>query len=122
MSRRRVKGAVGNAFKIEGRRLRRDGWVRLSQAVAAAEVVIEEKAAAASAAAAAAAASERRLRALEADFVRARDEVARLEREMVGAAPSFALAAARAEVERLELRMQSMVPKLQLMQVPSGFS
>jgi hypothetical protein len=63
---------------------------------------------------AAAAAAERRVQVLEADFVRARDDAARLELELVGAAPSSVLAAARAEVERLERRMESMVPKLQL--------
>ncbi len=63
---------------------------------------------------AAAAAAERRLQALEAQFVRARDDAARLELDMVGAVPSSVLAASRAEVERLERRMESMVPKLQL--------
>jgi hypothetical protein len=63
---------------------------------------------------AAAAAAERRVQVLEAQFVRARDDAARLELELVGAAPSSVLTAARAEVERLERRMEGMVPKLQL--------
>jgi hypothetical protein len=63
---------------------------------------------------AAAAAAERRLQTLEAQFVRARDDAARLELEMVGAVPSSILTATRAEVERLERRIEGMVPKLQL--------
>ncbi len=85
-----------------------------SQAVSAAERTAAEHKAEATAAKAAAAATDQRLHALERDFIRARDEAAQLALEMSGAAPSSALAAARAEVERLENRIQGMVPKMQL--------